>query len=356
MNKKSKTSQFIVIGGGLAGSFLSLRLLDAGQSVILIDNQDKRAASRVAAGLFNPITGRFGAKSWMADILFPSLHAFFQEERNHGLLHTIHHMPIYRPFKEVKEYNKWTGRAHDPEFKDWVIFQEQERFPEALENTMGGLEIQHCGWTETGKMLTALQQMMQEQEHFRLIPVTLPHQSIDLTQKHIRWEEERIQFDHLVLCTGYQMKEYPIWPEIPIIPNKGELLTIEAPDLKLDFIFSRKVYLIPLADQQFIVGSTYKNEFEHIHPSESGKAEICFHLEKAIKVPYRICDQRAGIRPTTPDRKPILGTHPELDYVHTFTGLGTKGVTQAPYFSQIMTDYLLHHQSLLPAIDVKRFL
>ena len=66
---KQKTQQIAIIGGGLAGSFLALRLCLKGHSVYLFDEAISNSASRVAAGLFNVITGRYGAKSWEADFI-----------------------------------------------------------------------------------------------------------------------------------------------------------------------------------------------------------------------------------------------------------------------------------------------
>lgn len=355
MNDLSEKRRFAVLGGGLAGTFLTYRLIQAGQEVILIDDQAPNSASRVAAGLFNVITGRFGAKSWMADILLPFFKNFLHQPDVSEILPFIHHLPIYRPFKEIKEYNKWLGRSQNPEFKTLVKFLEKPILPQQLENPYGGIEVQGCGWTETGKLIETMQAIIASSSLFTHIKAHLPLQDIDPKKKQLTVDGATLEFDDLVLCAGYQLKNNPIWPTIPIIPNKGELLLIEAPDLELDFIFSRKIYLIPRPQQQFIVGSTYKNTFSSLSPTEEGKAEICLHLEKAIKVPYQILEQKAGIRPTTPDRRPILGTHPELDYVHTFTGLGTKGVLQAPYFSEVMTSYLLENKTLPSEVDITRF-
>ena len=55
-NEKPQT--YIIVGQGVAGTLLAYFLLKAGQNVIAIDNYHKGAASNVAAGIINPITGR----------------------------------------------------------------------------------------------------------------------------------------------------------------------------------------------------------------------------------------------------------------------------------------------------------
>ncbi len=346
---------FTLIGGGLAGTFLSYQLVKAGQQVLLIDDKSPKSASRVAAGLFNVVTGRYGTKSWMVDELLPYFKNFIHKKENHSLLPFVHELPIYRPFKEIREYNKWLGKASRPAYQKWVRFHENPLREAQLENPLGGVEIRGCGWTETGKLIEAMQSILHTYPNFSFIQDFIPSTEFDLQKRKFRYAKKLVDFDQLILCAGHHSHEHALWQGIPIIPNKGELLLIEAPELELDFIFSRKIYLIPRPDQHYIVGSTYENTFSDPHPSDAARAEICAHLNQAIKVPYKVLDQRAGIRPTTPDRKPILGTHPLRDFVHVFTGFGTKGVLLAPWFSEIMANYLLHNKSLPEEVDIKRF-
>jgi glycine oxidase len=351
-----ESKQIVILGGGLAGSFLASELLAEGQRVVLVDAPSPGAASRVAAGLYNVITGRFGAKSWQADRLLPHWLQILEEPGYACLRPHVFPSLIYRPFKEIKEYNKWTARLNDPEFSKWVAFQEQPLLPHAIDNELGGIRILPCGWTQTGALVDALVEQMKSNSNFQLISDFVEADQVDLAKKCFRTDFGKISFNHLILCPGYQAKNHPFWPGLPIIPNKGELLLLEIPELEMDFVLSKKVYLIPLGNQQYIAGSTYYNTFSKPDPSEKGREEIVQKLSKALKLPYRILDQKAGIRPTTPDRRPILGTHPERKYVHVFSGLGTKGVLLAPYYARLMARYLAGALAEIPAeVSVHRF-
>ena len=48
---------FLIIGQGLAGSLLAFELLQREKTVLVIDNSHSGAATKVAAGLINPVTG-----------------------------------------------------------------------------------------------------------------------------------------------------------------------------------------------------------------------------------------------------------------------------------------------------------
>ncbi|MEM8899084.1 MAG: FAD-binding oxidoreductase [Bacteroidota bacterium] len=354
MSEKPQT--YLIIGGGLAGTFMAVRLTLTGQKVILIDDEAPYGASKVAAGLFNVITGRFGARTWLADTLLEELTAFFQQEEISSLQEYIHYSPIYRPFKAVEEYNKWLGRATEEGYNHLVRFQESPLEVQKLHNELGGIMIKPCGWLDTVAFLKAAKTLLSTFSNFRCLQATLDLDGWDTEANSVLIEGEEIEFDHLVLCEGYRLAQNPLFPEVKIIPNKGEVLLINAPELQLPFVLSRKIYLIPLEEDTYVVGSTYQNKFEDKGPTEWGKEEIRCHLEKAIKVPYRILAHYAGIRPTTPNRRPILGTHHTYKHIHLLGGFGTKGVLLSPYCSRLLTEKLLGKDPVIPdEIKLERF-
>ncbi len=347
---------YLIWGGGLAGTFLTSRLILAGQKVTLIDDRLPYSASRVAAGLFNVITGRFGAKSWMADKLLDEIKAYFQLLPFQPLSTFLHYSPIYRPFKEIAEYNKWTGRVGDPEYAHLVDFQEEPLLPEILHNEHGGIFIKPCGWLDTTNFLLGMQQLLIRRYGMEYIPQRVTYDQLDIQERILNTDLGKIHFDDIVFCEGFAGADNPYFPQVSIIPNKGEILHIEIPDVEFPFVLSRKVYLIPMTHQQYLVGSTYQKDFDHPDPTPEGREEIEFHLKKALKVPFKVLDHVAGIRPTTPNRRMILGTHPDLSYVHIFSGLGTKGVLQGPYGSRLMVEKLLGKPVNIPEeVKVARF-
>lgn len=355
MTVRHNTRHFLIIGGGLAGSSLALRLSEAGQQVTLIDNAAPHAASRVAAGLYNVITGRFSAKTWMAESLLDAWKKLLETPAGSAARPFVHPAPIYRPFKEVEEYNKWLGRSGDAAWAGLVRLQEQPWRSDAVENPLGGLFVEGCGWAEVGAVTEAWLQALTPAPGFRRITADIPYSAISLNAKTLSCGGEQIPFDELVFCEGYRAAENPFFPGLPVIPNKGELLLIEAPELDLDAVLTGGGYLCPLGGGRYVAGSTYAKHFEHAEPTAGGRAHICNYLDGVLKLPYRVLEQRAGIRPTTPDRRPIAGTHPAYAFVHILTGFGTKGVLYAPYLSACMAASLLEAAPLPAALSLARF-
>lgn len=346
----------IILGGGLAGSFLGMRLALAGQAVTLIDDRFPSSASRVAAGLFNVITGRFGAKSWLAEDLLKEISQLYHDPAWSMIRPSLHYGPIYRPFKTIEAYNKWTGRQHDPTFAPLVTFHEQPLIPDQLHNELGGIMIQPCGWADTAGLIETLHRSLDLMPDCQVIEDEVSYETLDLAQRRLMVGETRLDFDMLVFAEGYRMIHNPYLDFLPLIPNKGEILLIEAPALSLPFSLSRKIYLIELAPAQFVVGSTYQNQFSTPDPTAAGRQEIEQYLQQAIRVPYRILDQRAGIRPTTPNRRPIVGRHPGFEHVYVLGGFGTKGMLLGPSCSKWLVELMLKDNSQIPLeADLARY-
>ena len=62
---------FIILGQGISGTFLSYYLQKAGKKIIVIDDAETFTASRIASGVINPVTGRRVVETWMInDIIY----------------------------------------------------------------------------------------------------------------------------------------------------------------------------------------------------------------------------------------------------------------------------------------------
>src|SRR3984957_6493135 len=67
----AQQTEVLIVGQGICGTFLSLELERAGISHLVIDERRPFSASRAAAGLINPVTGRRIVTTWMIDELLP---------------------------------------------------------------------------------------------------------------------------------------------------------------------------------------------------------------------------------------------------------------------------------------------
>ena len=62
---------YIIVGQGLCGTFLSWNLMKAGKRVLVIDENQASTSSKVASGVINPVTGRRILRTWEIEKLLP---------------------------------------------------------------------------------------------------------------------------------------------------------------------------------------------------------------------------------------------------------------------------------------------
>lgn len=342
-----KNVDYIIVGQGLAGSCLALQLLFRQKRVLVIDRVREHAATRVAAGLFNPVTGRQMTMTWLADTLFPYLHSFYVQAELFLQSKFFFPMPLYRPFVSIEEQNEWMGRSSDADYSRYIeALHTNSAFARQVKNPLGGLLLKQCGYIDTTVFSDALRDYLKKKD--ALLDEDL-HEHELKTDKNVviyrNWRARRIIF-----CTGEMAKQTSFFSWLPIRPLKGETLTI-ATNEPVEVIYNRGVYVVP---HLWKVGATYTHDTS---PSitEVGKVELTDKLNELIAFPYSVVNQHWGFRPTTPDRRPLLGPHPAFEQIVIFNGLGTKGVSLAPYFSEELTRWMENGHPLDQSVDINRY-
>lgn len=351
------SKNILIVGGGLAGTFLATECLCAGHQVTLMDQPVADSASRIAAGLYNVITGRKAGRTWLAEELLDTLNAFFDRPLLEPLRKHFLSFPIYRVFKSPGEFNDWSVHSQDAAYNNWVRHQPTPRLPDLLHNPLGGLEILPCGWLQTGPFIDEMKILLQQKMGLKVLKGRLEHANLDPSQGRLNHAGHTYVYDDVVFAEGVGICTNPWFDWVTVWPLKGQVMEIEVPGLDLDFVLMRKLFFLPKGNNFYTVGATYEREFTETGPTEAGIAELSELVKAAIKLPFRVVNARAGLRPTTPNRRPVLGTHPEFSRLHVLNGLGTKGVLQGPWAAQMLRRWLDGELADLPKqLDVKRFL
>jgi glycine/D-amino acid oxidase-like deaminating enzyme len=107
--------------------------------------------------------------------------------------------------------------------------------------------------------------------------------------------------------------------------------------------------------QEFKVGATYDFQERAEGTTPQARVELEEKLGAVLTAGFETIAQDWGIRPTVPDRRPILGSHPEAKNIVVFNGMGTKGISLAPYFSEILIRSLENGEGLNNDVDVNRY-
>ncbi|UJP63313.1 NAD(P)/FAD-dependent oxidoreductase [Mongoliitalea daihaiensis] len=342
---------FLLIGQGLAGTALSYRLLKAGRKVLVMDLPHENQSSRIAAGLYNPITGKKMVKTWKGDVLFPEIEPFYEQLEKELEINFLYKKAIYRPFLSIEEQNEWMGYSGEEGFQAYFqeIFQ-QTHFPEVV-NPYGGILLAQSGYLDIPTYLDTYRDYLIRLDAYR--EERYDEEFLMFTETGVRYKE--INAKGIVYCNGLGTMGSKYFSNAPFAPVKGEILDIQQ-DFVPDEIINRGVFRIPLSNGNLRVGSTYTWHDLDSGPTERAKEEIFEKLDKLMVSNEKVLvAHRTGIRPATKDRKPFLGKHPEFSSVYIFNGFGAKGVSLTPYFSKVMTDLLLNNQNPEKEVNISRW-
>ena len=157
----------------------------------------------------------------------------------------------------------------------------------------------------------------------------------------------------LIYCNGLGALTGTWFNWLPLKPLKGQTLRITTPEV-MERIYSRGVFMVPFGNE-YAVGATYEHPPFELHATTAGRTVLVEKLKDLLSTTFQVVHQDWGIRPTTPDRRPIIGQHPQHKNVWFFNGLGTKGVSLAPYFARQLAERLMDDTDLHPAVNISRF-
>ena len=341
---------FLLIGQGLAGTALSHRIIQKGHTLMVLDSPLSNKSSRVAAGLYNPVTGKKMVRTWLADKLFPEIEPFYASIENLLGKSFLHKRPIYRPFLTIEEQNEWMGHSADPLLQPFFEKIYTKPLFDEVFNPFGGILLKNSGFLDINTLLDAYSDFLLGKGYLR--------QEI-FNEKEVIFENNGLKYRDIkakgmIYCNGLGALESEFFKTLPFAPVKGEILDIEQ-DFHPEAVINRGVFRISLPNGLKRVGSTYSWHDLDIGPTERAVRELFEKLDKLIKIPDKnLVAHKFGIRPATKDRKPFLGKHPLQDRVYVFNGFGAKGVSLVPYFSKVMLELLLEGKEPQKEVNIMR--
>jgi glycine/D-amino acid oxidase-like deaminating enzyme len=341
---------YIIIGQGICGTFLSWELQKNNQSFKVIDESNPYSASKVASGIINPVTGRRIVKTWMIDeLMLYAWNAYHQigsdlninciSEKNIVDCFTTPQMRLafIERFEKDKEFLRLPNDEHD-----WLEYIQYEF----------GYGIIHPSY------LVDLQLLLDAHRKKLSANGQLLEERFDINQMVV--DEHCIQYNEItackiIFCDGVAGFDNPYFKALPYGANKGEVVLVEIPDLPTSHIIKRGYSLVPWSSNIFWLGSTYLWEFEDTLPTKGFYNFAENWLKQTVKIPFKIIDHMAAVRPATLERRPFVGFHPLYNNIGILNGMGTKGCSLAPYFAKQLVNHLLTNDTILPEADVRRF-
>ena len=337
----------VVIGAGIAGTTLALYLRKSGRKVLLIGDKAE-SSSHVAAGIVNPITGRKFVLSWNFPELIEEAKSFFQ---SHTFPNHFKNIPVYRALKQVGDYNEWDAKSTQPTIVEYGKSIGDHDFFSNIwaDEVQDWLKISHGGRLDIPSFLKDAHKELQRDNAFleRRIHVS------DLLVQDRRIYLRDIDAGEIFLAEGVGPQN-GLLGSTPLRPAKGEVLLLKAEDLPENLILKNQFFLVHLQEDTYWFGSNYQRSSNAL-PTKKTYNEMISFLKKNACFPYKIIAHRTGLRPTIPDRRPVVGRLPNSINCYIFNGMGSKGSSLSPWCARQLVDFLDKGMELDREIDSMRY-
>ena len=333
---------FLIIGQGIAGSVLGRMLEKEGRSFLVVDGKQTPSASRVAAGVWNPIAVKRFSKTWMADKTIPAAKAYFAEEESFFQDHFFFENQLIKLLSNAAEHAQMTRRWE--EMEPFVEKDETHEAAPGVEAPNGILRVKTAGYLDVPAFLDHVREYWIKTGKFT--ETHFKHEELRKEDSHWVWREQA--FQNVVFCEGISGLQNPWMKQMNLENTKGQVLEVRIPELDTPHIMNKHIFVLPQGNSIFRIGATNEWIFDDLQPTEAGKTELMEKLEKILPGKMvEILRQEAGGRPTTTDRRPLMGALSETG-LFVFNGLGSRGVLLVPYLAGCMCRYLMGDEEAIP--------
>lgn len=345
-------ADYLIIGQGICGTWLSYYLLKENKSIIVIDKKNLQSASNVAGGLINPVTGRRVVTTWMADELMPcvwneynaignDLNETFISQKN--ILVFPSAPDLQQAFNErMQQQNSYIQK---PVLK-------KEAFYAYFNFPFDVFEISPCYVVQMHALLNNWRWHLQQKNIF--IEEEFDENLLEINADFIQYK--KIQAKKIIYADGVQSAQSKYWKSLPFALNKGQALIVEIDGLKtLNTYKFGHITLINLKNDLWWAGSSNELSFQTAEPTENFKASTGSLLKSILKKQFIVKEHWSALRAATVERRPFAGFHPLYKNIGILNGTGSKGCSLAPWFAKELVQNIVARKPINASADVKRF-
>jgi glycine oxidase len=356
----------VVVGGGIVGSSIALRLAEAGLSVSVYDRGEPGAeASSAAAGMIAPQGEKteseaFSALSWESHRLYPEFVAEIEElsgqevgYRRDGTLLVALDEQQSSELEEIRRdeaHEKRQPSRQNPGNAGFPIERPAvaglgERVAGLSDPVLGAQFLPADHWVDNERLTAAVIEAARRRGvvfHAKRAVRTLAVHNGRV--ESVEAADERVSAGEFVLAAGCWSGALAASAgvEIPTAPCRGQMLEFELASPLPMVVRAGHFYLVPRAGNRVVVGTTAEYVgFEKTVTAE-GMSSI---LQAAIRLApllseARFCRAWAGLRPDTADHLPVLG-HCGVQRLTLATGHFRNGILLAPVTAKLIAEMIV---------------
>ncbi len=362
----------LVIGGGVIGTSIAYNLRKLGSEVTVLEKGAVGGqASSAAAGLLAPLgplsgPGPLAALLLAGFSLFPSLVPELEDAsgihlgyEQIGALRAIRNPRRMSHLKKRMEAWRPLGLQ-----MYWLTGDEaRQREPLLTSAVCAAIYVPEESQIAAPHVVKAFAKAASNLgatilEHTEVVAIQKEGQKITGVQTK---QGETITCKHVVLASGSWSGCYEAWFDLtlPVSPQKGQILSLRAPESSLKhIIFGDAAYIAPRGSS-IIVGATKEDVGFDTRVTEEGISWLYDTATRFIPVLQTSAREAAwaGLRPCTPDRWPILGPVPHWANLTLATGHNSVGIILSPLTGNAIAESIVTGQvpEIIRPFSLERF-
>ena len=345
-SRRSAAGRMLVIGQGLAGTTIGFEASRRNWHVTTVDRGGP-CASRVAAGMFNPMSFKRLIPTWDAQTHLDCMREMIGAMEALLGVKVLHNLPMWKVLPNAEVARDWIIKAQTNPLMGEVI-----EAPDGVIAPYGIGVVESAGWVDLSKLLDAWRHHLEASEESQFIQADAA--DIDCTG-----------YDAVVDCRGIGAVEDPSLAGLKISPYKGEVLTLERRDeghqaetADFEAILNCGKWLMPLGNGRFKLGASYDWDDDTLEISAEVRDVLLHKLETvlpSLRSAFDVVEHRVGLRPVARDRRPVIGNVEKSSKRFVFNGLGTRGVLIAPRWAAALLNHIETGTSLPNLVLANRF-
>ena len=320
--------KILIVGQGLAGTVLGWSLTRAGIDWRMMDAGHAAAASRVAAGIINPVTGQRWVKTWRIEELWEETRRFYQDiEQGLGvpLWRELKIRRYWRTARELRILNTKRASGVLAPFVESVDERSCVIAPAARVDVPAMLNAARQRWIAEGR----------------------------LTEARLDWADLTSETALVIDCTGAAIRG-GCFAAGSWAVSKGEVLRVAVPERDPGLIEHRGHWLLPVPGGDAWVGATHEPGIDDLSLTAAAWESLLASAERLTGQRCRVADHLAGLWFVARDMRPVVGRHPEHPQRGVFGALGGKGVLYAPWLARQWTEHLGQGTEFDAAVSILR--
>ena len=367
-------SEIAIIGGGLVGTSVALRLLELGARVTLVDGAHRGQATAAGAGILPPLDHFIGVPALLpllaaARAHYPELVAKLERDQEGRVGYDVigalqvatseAELAELPRLADAAEARRADGFRHIGEVTELTAAQARSLFPLLGPAVLGGLHCSGAARIDGRRLLTALRSCV------RARGGELREGSAELWIERggvvgVTLAGEVLGADAVVVAGGAWSSALlaPLGVSLPVVPQRGQLLHLDVPGHSTGtwpvvLGFSHQ-YLLGFPDSRLVAGATREEVGYDARVTLGGVSAVmgaALELAPGLHA-ATLVEARVGFRPVSADRKPLLGPLASHPNVFIATGHAGYGLELGPYSGVLLAELVAGRS---PAVDLAPF-